>query len=250
MADLSECESSLFLLDDPERFQREYHGPAGLLDGKGRPVPQGVRGVVERVDGRGCIMKKRISLLLAALCLCLAGCAALPPERAADGSDWGKGWVTMGGVLGVDTPEGLTPRENNEALSANGMFYATWSMGEGEDYANEDGEDAVLYDAQFYILLADASSAEEAEAAADGWLELADGRYRVDGRFEETYNGQPFTVLAYTYGSDTNPYQRGASAYGVYRNFAVSVELSCRADFPGDAPELLGEFLEHCHYGA
>lgn len=195
-------------------------------------------------------MKKRmVSWLAAALCLSLAGCAVLPPERAADGSAWDEGWVTVGGVLGVDTPEGLTPRENNDALSANGMFYATWSMGEGETYANEDGEDATLYDAQFYVLLAGASSADEAEKSAEEWLELADSRYTVDGRFEKTYNGQPFTVLTYTYGSDTNPYQRGAFAYGVYRNFAVSVELSCREGFTGDPPELLAEFLEHCHYG-
>ena len=122
-------------------------------------------------------------------------------------------------------------------------------MGEGEAYTNEDGEDATLYDAQLYVLLAGVSSAEEAEKSAEEWLELVDSRYTVDGRFEETCSGQPFTVLTYTYTSDTNPYQRGISAYGVYRNFAVSVELSCREGFAGDPSELLIEFLEHCHYG-
>lgn len=196
-------------------------------------------------------MKTRMVLLpvAALLALCLTGCTVLPPERAADGLGWDESWVTIGGVLGVDTPEGLTPRENNEALSANGMFYATWSAGGEEDYTNEDGGEARLYDAQVYVLLAGASSAGEAENAVKEWMELADSRYHVDGRFEESYNSQPFTVLAYTYGSDTNPYQRGASAYGVYRNFAVSVELSCREGFPGDELEILADFLEHCHYG-
>lgn len=194
-------------------------------------------------------MKKRIALLLAALCLCLAACTPLPPEQAADGADWNEDWITVGGVLGVDTPAGLTPRENNEALSANGMFYATWSIGGGEPYINEDGEEAVLYDAQIYVLLAGASDPDEAEDSADKWLELADSLYSVDGRSEETYNGQPFTVLTYTYGSDENPYQRGASACGVYRNFAVNVELSCRDGFTGNAAETLADFLEHCHYG-
>ena len=45
--------------------------------------------------------------LAAALCLCLKGCAsAPPPERAADGLDWDESWVTVGGKVGVDTPEG------------------------------------------------------------------------------------------------------------------------------------------------
>lgn len=194
-------------------------------------------------------MKKRLILLLAAAGLCLTGCTVLPPERAADGLDWDESWVTIGGVLGVDTPDGLTARENNEALSANGMFYATWSAGEGEAYVNEDGGEARLYDAQVYVLLAGASSAGEAENAVREWLALADSRYTVEERFERSYNSQPFTVLTYTYGSDTNPYQRGASAYGVYRNFALSVELSCRDGFTGDELETLADFLEHCHYG-
>lgn len=196
-------------------------------------------------------MNKGIGFALAGLlCLCLAGCAAVPPERAADGAGWDESWVTVGGVLGVDTPAGMTHRETNEALSANGMFYAAWSMGEGEDYTNEDGEDAVLYDAQIYVLLAGADSQEKAGNTADEWMALAEERYAVDGRSEETYNGQAFTVLSYTYSSDTNPYQRGAAAYGAYGNFAVSVELSCREDFAGDALETLADFLEHCHYGA
>lgn len=194
-------------------------------------------------------MKKGIGVLLAALCLCLAGCTPLPPEKAADGGGWDENWVTVGGVLGVDTPEGLTPRENNEALSANGMFYATWSMGEGEPYTNEDGDEATLYDVQIYVLLAGYDSAEKAGDNLDEWIGLAESHYTVDSRTQQTCNGQPFTVLGYTYGSDANPYDRGVSAYGVYGNFAISVELSCREGFTGDEAELLAEFLEHCHYG-
>ena len=223
---------------------------AGLLDRKKRPIPRGGPGAVGHVDGRGGGMKRKTVLWLAGvLCLCLTGCAAIIPEQAADGSAWDESWVTVGGVLGVDTPADLTPRENNEALYANGMFYATWSAGGEEPYTNADGEEAVLYDAQVYVLLAGATSAQDAETSVAEWLELAEGRYRVEGRSEETYNGQPFTVLAYTYGSDENPYQRGVSAYGVYRNFAVSVELSCREGFAGDPVETLADFLEHCHYG-
>ena len=62
---------------------------------------------------------KKVAVCLAAgaLCLALAGCAAAPaPETAADGTNWSEDWVTVGGVLGVDTPEGMEPQENNEAL--------------------------------------------------------------------------------------------------------------------------------------
>ena len=41
------------------------------------------------------------------LTFCFAGCAQLPaPEQAADGASWSDGWVTVGNVVGVDTPEG------------------------------------------------------------------------------------------------------------------------------------------------
>ena len=194
-------------------------------------------------------MKKRMALLLAgALCLGLAGCAAVPPEQAADGLDWEESWVTVGGMIGVDTPDGMDARENNEALAANGMYYATWSVGEGEPYTNADGEDAQLYDAQVYLLLAGYKSDEEAGDALDQWKGMAESRYAVGQAAQETHNGQDYTVITYTFDSEENPYARGASAYGVYCNFAVSVELACREGFDGDAGQLLAQFLDSCHY--
>ena len=74
--------------------------------------------------------------------------------------------MSVGNVIGIDTPEGLTPRENNDALTANGMYYATWSIGEAEPYTNEDGDEAQLYDAQVYVLLAGYNKAEKAKSSA------------------------------------------------------------------------------------
>lgn len=195
-------------------------------------------------------MKKRMALLLAGvLCLGLAGCGAVvPPERAADGLSWEESWVTVGGVIGVDTPDGMDARENNEALAANGMYYATWSVGEGEPYTNADGEDAQLYDAQVYLLLAGYESGEEAGNALEQWKGMAESQYAVGQTAQESHNGQDYTVITYTFDSEQNPYARGASAYGVYRNFAVSVELACREGFDGDAGQLLAQFLDGCHY--
>lgn len=195
---------------------------------------------------------KKLSLLLltGAMSLSLAGCGQNIPVTAADGAKWDGSWVTVGGILGVDTPAGLDSRENNDTLGVNGMYYATWSSGEAEPYVNEDGEDTDLYDAQLYVLLAGAKSAEEAESTAAEWLEMASGQYQIEATSTETYNGQKFTVITYTFSSDTNPFSHGASAFGVYRNYAVSAELSCREKFDGDAQTVLADFLENCHYAA
>ena len=192
-------------------------------------------------------MKKALLALLLTACVCLAGCAQVP-TAAADGAAWSDDWITVGGIIGVDTPEGIDPRENNDALSVQGMYYATWSIGEAEPYTNEDGDDAQLYDAQIYLLLAGYDASEKAEKSAAEWQAMANDRYAVDQTLSKTCNGQDFTVLTCAFDSETNPYARGASAFGAYGNYAVSVELSCREDFAGDPLEILTDFLEHCHY--
>lgn len=193
-------------------------------------------------------MKKYVFLLLA-VCMCLSGCATLPPRQAADGLAWSGDWVTVGGVIGVETPGGLDPLENNDALSANGMYYATWSMGEAAPYTNADGEASELYDAQLYLLLAGYDAAEKAEDAAAEWLEMASERYEIDGTFSDaSFNGQAFEIAAYACASGANPYARGASAFGVYRNYAISVEIQCQEASGVDPRAVLEGFLAGCHY--
>ena len=193
--------------------------------------------------------KTKITLIASVLCLCLSGCGfALPPEKAADGQDWDKSWVTVGSIIGVDTPDGMEAQENNEALEAQGMSYATWSIGDAVPYTNADGDEAKLYDAQVYLLLSGSKSAELAEGALAQWQEMARQQYAIEGTATQTHNGQEFTVITYSFDSETNPYARGASAYGVYRNYAVSVEFVCQRDFDGDAAQLLAQFLDNCHY--
>ena len=192
-------------------------------------------------------MKKSLFTLLAAACVCLAGCAQIP-AAAADGAAWDDGWITVGGIIGVDTPDGIDHRENNDSLSIKGMYYAAWSIGEPEPYVNEEGDEAQLYDAQIYLLLAGYDAPEKAEESAAEWQSMANERYAVEQTLSTACNGQDFTVVTYAFHSETNPYARGASAFGVYRNYAVSVELSCREGFTGDPLEILSDFLEHCHY--
>lgn len=198
-------------------------------------------------------MKKTfLSLLAAAACLCLAGCKELPPTQAADGSTWNEDWVTVGSVIGVDTPEGMTLQDNKDALAANGMFFAAWSIGEGTPYtdgeASEDDEDAILYDAQVSLLLAGYASTDKAEDGAAEWLSMAEQQYQVETSSSQTCNGQTFTVITWQFPS--GPYTQGASAFGVYGNYAVSIELSCQDTFEDDILECLIDFLDNCHYGA
>lgn len=196
-------------------------------------------------------MKKQGWMILC-LCglLCLTGCGTPASNTAADGSTWEENWVTVGNVIGVETPKGMTFQENSDALSAKGMYYAAWSVGDASPIVNEDGEDAQIYDAQVYLLLAGYDDTSKAEETAKEWLDMAAGQYAVETTASETYAGQTFTVITYTYTSETNPYARGASAFGTYGNFAVNVELSCQEGFDGSAPEILADFLEHCHYAA
>ena len=190
---------------------------------------------------------RRKNLAVPALCLLLAltGCAQPVPRQALDGAAWSDEWGTVGNVIGAEDPEGFTLRENNDVLSARGMYYAAWSTGEGESWTNAGGEEA-----EFYLLLAGYDRAEKAEDAAAEWLAMAGERYALEDTAQETHNGQPVTLITYTYTAGDNPYDRGASAFGVYRNYAFSVELSCRENFSGDARALLAQFLDGCHYAA
>ena len=184
------------------------------------------------------------------LLLCLSGCGGTAVPKTADGLEWSEDWVTLGRVVGVDTPEGLTWRESSDTLAPRGMYYAAWSAGEEVPYVNEDGEDARLYDAQLAYLLAGYDDTGKAEEAAAEWLGMAEEQYEVEETATENRGGQEFTVLTYTCASGTNPYARGASAFGTYGNYAISAELTCRESFDGSAREILEDFLDHCHYAA
>ncbi len=198
-------------------------------------------------------MKKRIIFLfMLVACLLLAACGEAPlPEKAADGKDWDEGWITIGDILGVDTPKELTFRDKKDALSGNGMYYATWSIGEEASYLDktEDKEQEItVYDAQLFLLLGGSSSVEKAEEAREEWLSLAGEQYQIDSEETVSYNGQEFTVI--TYRLTSGPYARGASAFGIYGNYAIGAEFSCQYGFEGEPLDYLSDFLEHCHYSA
>lgn len=195
-------------------------------------------------------MKKRLlAIMICAASLYLAGCAARIPTKAVDGTPWSADWITLGNVLGVEKPgHDLTLQDDKAAKK---MYYASWSIGESTPYTNGDGYETELYDAQLIFLVKDSNKVESAQANLDEWLDMADDVYTVTDTARQTYNGQEFTVLTYTFPSGgVNPFTHGMSAFTVYGTCAISVEFSCQDTFEGDAREILEDVLIHCHYAA
>jgi len=187
----------------------------------------------------------------AAVCLLLSGCARSAPQKAADGGAWSEDWVTVGNVLGVGEPgHELVLRDSNEALSAAGLYLASWTVGEGSPYTNEDGDEVVLYPARLDVLVYGCKDAGAAGQALEDWSARQSETYDIEDTQEQVCNGQNYTVSAYACISETNPYSRGISAFGVYQNYAVSAELNCQDGFTGDEREILTDFLNACHYAA
>lgn len=147
-----------------------------------------------------------------------------------------------------NTNENLILYDYKDTLANDGLYYASWRIGDAKPYENSDGDTVDLYDAQLYLLLGEFSSAENAQINKDSWLERAKSSYEISSEEEILYNEQTYQMITYTFSNKSNPYARGVSAFGVYENNAVCVELTCREDFSEDLTAILTEFLENCTY--
>lgn len=186
-------------------------------------------------------------LLLAAI---LTGCESYP-EKDSQGTEWDKSWTILGRVLGVEDPgNGLILLENPVVLTGSDTYYATWTIGDPSPYTNEEGEETDLYDAQIYLLVYGCEDNTAAEAAVEEWTQRENGLYQITGTSSQEISGQTYDLLSYTVSSDTNPYDRGVSAFTTYHNYAVSAEMTCTESFTGDPQQILKDFLQGCHYSA
>lgn len=187
-----------------------------------------------------------IMILLAALLLC--GCGGAEP--AADPHpDWPEAWFRVHPELGVEKPEGFDFNESNDVMSMSGLYYATWTAGAGREITNPQGREAVVYDAQFYVLVKECRDAAEAEADVADWLDREQGSYESSELRSLTAAGQEWRLLPLTAPKSENPYHHGAAAFAVRGGNAISAELLCAEGWQGDPMAALEAFLSGFHYG-
>lgn len=157
--------------------------------------------------------------------------------------------IRLGTQMEIEKPdEKLTLREHKEALAADGLYYASWSMGESKAYENSDGDTVDLYDAQLYLLLSECNNSEDAQTACDSWLETAKENYEISKTEEIICNSQTYTCIHYQCSGKDNPYDRGISAFAVSGSNAVCIEFTCQKGFTENLQNLLTNFLNGCHY--
>lgn len=193
-------------------------------------------------------MKSKIFFLLLCTMLLLSGCASLSPriekETVEDASH-----IVLGHSLEVNNSnERLVLIDSNSTLAADGLFYASWGMGNAEEYENSDGDMAKLYDANLYLLLGEAKDSISAQENMDIWLNAAKTNYEVLQEEELVCNGQTYTLLTYNCVSEDNPYDHGISVFGAVGSNAVCMELTCREAFEEDLKSILTDFINDCSY--
>lgn len=192
---------------------------------------------------------RRKMIFLASLVLLLAsGCAPFSPQLEKETVE-DPSHITLGHSLEVHNGNSsLVLVDHNGTLAADGLFYASWGMGEPQSYENSDGETADLYDANLYLLLGESKNHDSAQGNMDTWLAAARENYEVLQEEEFTCNGQDYTLLTYNCISEDNPYDHGISVFGAVGGSAVCMELACRETFEGDLTEILTEFINDCTY--
>ncbi|MDE5910537.1 MAG: hypothetical protein K2H52_17680 [Lachnospiraceae bacterium] len=197
----------------------------------------------------------KLKRLLYILCttFMLTGCAhASLLSQGTKQDTWSNsGFVTVGHNMTIqNTDNQMTLLENIDVLSADGLYYATWTMGDSEPYENSEGDIVDLYDAHLYLLLGEFPSSQDAQENMNKWLTAGKSNYEILSEEEITCSGQSYSLITYNCINETNPYERGASAFGMYQDNAVCIELTCRENFEEDPRDILIHFLDNITYSS
>lgn len=198
-------------------------------------------------------MKLRRLLSFFCAAFMLTGCAhtSLLSQGTKEDTWADSGFITVGHDLTIqNTDNRMALLENIDVLAADGLYYATFTMGDSEPYENSDGDTVDLYDAHLYLLLGEFKGSQDAQNNMDQWLSAGESNYEVLSKEEITCNGQSYCLITYNCISDSNPYERGVSAFGVYQDSAVCIELTCRENFEEDLKTILIDFLDNCTYSS
>lgn len=147
-----------------------------------------------------------------------------------------------------NTANRLTFLDSKDVLSANGLYYAAWTIGQPEPYENSEGQTVDLYDAQLYLVLSEHKSEEEARTDMTKWLDTGKSNYSILTEEEILCNGQSYQLITYNFANENNPYAKGISAFCVHGKDSLCIELACRESFEEDPRTILLPFLEGFTY--
>ncbi len=189
---------------------------------------------------------KRLFAVIILFSVLLTGCAK-PPEEDAH-PEWDGAWLRMGDVLAAEQPQGFEFGESNDVLSISGLYYATWTDGEGRDITNPQGREATVYDAQIYLLLKEGRTEGGSKADIADWMKREKASYETGEERTVTVNGQEYVLLPLTAPRNENPYHHGVSAFALRGANAITVEILCAEGYVGDAEAIMLRFLEGLHY--
>jgi len=196
-------------------------------------------------------MKLKHFAIAAAAAVFLTGCfrQAQPADKNAGGSPQNEAPVIIGKYLEVSGPGSpFTLLDNKDVLAADGLYYATWGIGDHVPYVNSDGETVDLYDAQLYLLYNECTSDEEASRKTASWLAAAEENYDISASGPLTCEGRTYTEIVYTCTSETSPYTHGVSLFQADGENALCMELTCCENFKDDPETLMQKFLASCHF--
>lgn len=191
-------------------------------------------------------MRFSILLLTVILALLLAGCGKKEEDRH---PDWPGEWFRIHPDLGVETPENFSLNESNDLMSVSGLYYATWTTGEGREIKNPQGQDATVYDAQLYVLLKECNTDKNANTDIADWMAREAQSYEAGQELRLKAAGQTWRVMPLLAAKSENPYHHGTAAFAVRDGNAICVELFCTEAWAGDPEAVLEAFLEGFHYG-
>lgn len=197
-------------------------------------------------------MNLKFLICIFCLSLLLTGCSRSLSEPEPLEDTWSdSGYVKIGHNLTINNSDNrLTLLENRDTLSAEGLYYATWAMGNPTSFENSDGDTVDLYDAHLYLLLGEYPSADQALTNMNKWLAAGRNNYDILTEEEITCNGQDYTMLSYQFSGADNPYERGISVFGTFDKQTICIELTCQEHFQEDLRTIIIPFLDNCFYEA
>lgn len=186
-------------------------------------------------------MKKRIFCIVLSLCLVLCGCS-MPetPDKAADGTPWGDDWTDVGVILGVEPVEGWTEQRSEDLLADVGMYFASWTWGQGE----MDTEGNKSYPAQVFLVL----SGSEPETLVSQWQTIAEQTYVTEPARTLEHRLGTFTLIPYRFAQEDASFDSGLSCLGIVNGYAVNLEFSCLDSAQLDPEQIIIAFLDRFHF--